>query len=431
MPPPRYDDSDSESLPPSDDSQDASFPGPSSFPGNAAVPTAAAKRHGITMPPLKVPPKGEPVVSHKSDEDVIYDESFDNESDFASDAGRAPRAGPSDGVGIGGYGRSHSASMQPEDMSVSQVESASASGAPAGGARRQMLGNGSRGAEVQVGTRPMAGSRSANASFAGGRQQRSEASSASLQEAPHDGDGRDPRQQGAVTYAASFSWQDTLAQFPDLLRLYPSASLDEDSEAEAAAEETLNPAPTGGPSQAADGQDEARAGIEDAIERRGEGRPSAASAPPATTASVPCTPVRPGSAVNPSPHARATASRTRPPAESWGTSDDLAAAWAEIDRERQRLAQRERDMAAREDAVRRAECRSEMAAKHLAELRHRLDDYGRELSQGIEALSLQQASLREERRQAMEMQARARRTCAAAVRDDVIATQVNEWKCKN
>merc|ERR1712008_143135 len=82
---------------------------------------------------------------------------------------------------------------------------------------------------------------------------------------------------------------------------------------------------------------------------------------------------------------------------------------------------RERDVTQREVAVHRAEARSQASARQLAELRRRLDDYGEELEEGVAALTSQQNALREERRQTLELQARARRMCAAAIRDDVVA----------
>jgi len=114
------------------------------------------------------------------------------------------------------------------------------------------------------------------------------------------------------------------------------------------------------------------------------------------------------------------------PREGWPPGD-LAAAWAEVDQLRRDLAQREREVAQRELAVRRAESRNRAAARELGELRRRLDDYGEELENGVAALTEQQSALREERRQTLELQARARRMCAAAVRDDVVASKFREW----
>merc|ERR1719491_1284630 len=104
-------------------------------------------------------------------------------------------------------------------------------------------------------------------------------------------------------------------------------------------------------------------------------------------------------------------------------------AYAEVERIRQSLAQREREVAHREAAVRRAEARNSANAGQLDELRHRLDEYGQELEEGIMSLTAQQSALKDERKQTLEMQARVRRLCAAAVRDDVVASsKVRDWE---
>mmetsp|Transcript_103366 Transcript_103366/g.323141 ORF Transcript_103366/g.323141 Transcript_103366/m.323141 type:complete len:161 (+) Transcript_103366:1-483(+) len=115
------------------------------------------------------------------------------------------------------------------------------------------------------------------------------------------------------------------------------------------------------------------------------------------------------------------------PAEAW-PSADLDAAWAEIEQARRELVQREREVEQREVAVQRAEARNQAAAQQLSELRHRLDDYGEELEEGVAALAAQQKALREERRQTLELQARARRMCAAAVRDDAAVSKFRDWE---
>lgn len=86
-------------------------------------------------------------------------------------------------------------------------------------------------------------------------------------------------------------------------------------------------------------------------------------------------------------------------------ASDLAAAWAEVELVKSRLAQRERELAEREAATARAEVRNRATARQLAELRRRLDDYGQELEEGVMALTGQQNALREERRQTAELQA--------------------------
>lgn len=112
---------------------------------------------------------------------------------------------------------------------------------------------------------------------------------------------------------------------------------------------------------------------------------------------------------------------------SWA-ADDLSRAWAEVERARQSLAHREREVVQREIAARRAEARNVAEKRQLDELRQRLDEYGQELEQGIVSLTAQQSALRDERRQTMEMQARVRRLCAAAVRDDVVASKARDWE---
>merc|ERR1712150_72601 len=104
------------------------------------------------------------------------------------------------------------------------------------------------------------------------------------------------------------------------------------------------------------------------------------------------------------------------------THADVQAAWAEMDKAGQSLAKRERELAQREAAVRRAEMRQRMTARQLNELQQRLDDYNRELEEGVVELTAQQNALREERRQTVELQARARRMCLAAARDESSAS---------
>lgn len=110
-----------------------------------------------------------------------------------------------------------------------------------------------------------------------------------------------------------------------------------------------------------------------------------------------------------------------------GPEADLELSWATARRAeeetaqlRRAMARRERELAQREAALRHREARSEAQARQLSELRLRLDRYGEELEDGCAALTAQQDALREERRHVAEMQARARRMCAAAVRDDVV-----------
>jgi len=297
-----------------------------------------------------------------------------------------------------------------------------------------------------------------------------------------------PEEVVTISYP-SYSWHETLARFPSLLRLYPLAECNE-----GAMEDELFP--VGGEGGAHEG--EAAAGTasgtgvctrkleELAVVQEQMAVGSELRAPPGLAAPAaagvseceeeqpllqeaaahlnndpaevpeetegtwpegtgigvctppPCTPVRvgagPAQATPRSVPSRA-GSRTRQMHsnghqsqwQGW-SSADLAAAWAEVEEIRQDLAQREQELAAREFAVRRAEARNQATARELSELRHRLDDYGEELEEGVAALTLQQNALREERRQTLELQARARRMCAAAVRDDVVASKFREWE---
>lgn len=98
---------------------------------------------------------------------------------------------------------------------------------------------------------------------------------------------------------------------------------------------------------------------------------------------------------------------------------DLAAAWAELERARQSVDNRERAVAAREAAVKRAEARNLRAAQQNAELRQRLDDYNLELEEGMASLQAQQA-----RHQVELMQLKARRICAAEIREQILPSKV-------
>lgn len=124
----------------------------------------------------------------------------------------------------------------------------------------------------------------------------------------------------------------------------------------------------------------------------------------------------------------------RPPRDPWAAygppwerprAPGLEAAWSEVNEQQQRLAAREREVAQREAAVRRAEARNRATARQLAELRRRLDEYGHELEDGVAALTAQQRALREERWQAAELRARARRSCGGA--GEAFASKVREW----
>jgi len=281
----------------------------------------------------------------------------------------------------------------------------------------------------------------------------------------------------ALSYP-SYSWHETLARFPSLLRLYPLAECNEGT-----MEDELFPAAGENDARAeedsatdANARTDAEPGGEQAA--RGPEPQAGASAVPehavggdatelpqgqgpaelheelrgtwhsgtglGTCTPPPCTPVRVSAGqVHATPRSAPFrgASRSRQgyaasshadwqpshlTSEGW-SSGDLAAAWAEVHQVRHDLAQREREVAQREAAARRAEARNQAAARELDELRRRLDDYGEELENGVAALTAQQNVLREERRQTLELQARARRMCAAAVREDVVASKFREW----
>lgn len=270
----------------------------------------------------------------------------------------------------------------------------------------------------------------------------------------------------------SYSWHETLARFPSLLRLYPlaecnegtmedelfpaagetAAGAEEDGAADVDARADAEPGgeqPAPGPelqAQHAAGGDAAellqgQGSAELREELRGTWTSDAGLG---TCTPPPCTPVRlPGGQAQATPRSAPSrgAGRSRQgytasshadwqpshlTSDGW-SSGDLAAAWAEIHQARHGLAQREREVAQREAAVRRAETRNQAAARELDELRRRLDDYGEELENGVAALTAQQNALREERRQTLELQARARRMCAAAVREDVVTSKFREW----
>lgn len=141
--------------------------------------------------------------------------------------------------------------------------------------------------------------------------------------------------------------------------------------------------------------------------------------------SAPCTPAQGRAQATP------YSMNSRNGGHAWPRSlptEDLSAAWAEVEQVRQSLIRRERELSHREAGVQRAEARNTAAARQLGELRVRLDDYSGELEQSAVALSAQQQSVREERRQTLEMQARVRRMCAAAVRDDVVASKARDWQ---
>mmetsp|Transcript_63196 Transcript_63196/g.137432 ORF Transcript_63196/g.137432 Transcript_63196/m.137432 type:complete len:436 (+) Transcript_63196:37-1344(+) len=226
------------------------------------------------------------------------------------------------------------------------------------------------------------------------------------------------------------SWHDTLAQFPSLLRLYPLATASEGALGEAG--ELLNEVVETA-TDPADRSSDPDAGYCDAPGEAPEEAPGSSVAV-ASAGAVPTSAAR-GSGhsgsgppyCTPTPRQEERATPSMGSARAPADMSDVAAAWAELERERQALALRERAVSQCEAAARRAEARNLAASQQLAELRQRLDEYGKELEEGVITLSLQQDALREERRQAAEMHAQARRLCAAAVREDALASKMAEW----
>merc|ERR1712232_65807 len=92
-----------------------------------------------------------------------------------------------------------------------------------------------------------------------------------------------------------------------------------------------------------------------------------------------------------------------------------------VDQIRQNLAQREKELMQREDAVRCAEARNHATAQQLIEFKMWLDEYSEKLDDDVAAFNAQQNTFQEERRQTTILQAHARRMWAAAIREEVIA----------
>lgn len=229
------------------------------------------------------------------------------------------------------------------------------------------------------------------------------------------------------------SWQDALARFPSLLRLYPlaapsEAGLEEDGTVatESLAIEEDHPAPTA-TSPSANGAQVTLV-------------PSSASnpsSPAARWSRQSFSPQSPRGARSPrSPRSGAEGGQRSPvsvgqgragtvpdpPDEAWRASaSELAAAWAEVEDVRRGLADRERVVARREAAVRSGEARNHATARELGELRQRLEAYGEELEQGVVSLAAKEHAVREEWRRTSHLQARVQRMCATTVRDRVLA----------
>jgi hypothetical protein len=271
--------------------------------------------------------------------------------------------------------------------------------------------------------------------------------------------------QGAVRLPLE-SWRDTLAKYPSLLRLYPLAASaegthDETEELTAFTGAQAAASTTALDEDAADANEDERKSLTElqAAAERSARAPEAAETPRTSTPRgttqggrgldaesqdhpSECRhgaqhPVSNGYST-PGSTTSAGSWRRRPPygrhvepnhfngSEPWYPSD-AEPTWSEVQALQWSLSQRERDVAQREAAVRRAEARNLATARQLSDLKRRLDQYGEELDEGVSALTAQQNALHEERRQTAEVQARARRLCAAAVRDEVLASKVREW----
>mmetsp|Transcript_58347 Transcript_58347/g.162617 ORF Transcript_58347/g.162617 Transcript_58347/m.162617 type:complete len:519 (-) Transcript_58347:95-1651(-) len=337
------------------------------------------------------------------------------------------------------------------------VRSGSISSAPTSedrlGGNAAACGNSRGSGERHVPPQRISGARSASASFAGGRK-RSDTSLAEGQP-KEEADSRCQDGQDNVQFRVygATSWHDTLAQFPSLVRLYPLATANE-AEAPEDMEESHRGSECGeSPNPCGDVGEDGRTSMQFPVQDDGDCRhPSTATcqdhmgheeqqvrrAPPVDgCATPPRTPPRPRSASSRGTSSRGAQQRqafvagghpvpwSNPaPSEGWWSADDVAAAWHEVEQAQQSLVLRERELAQRESAVQRAEARNDATGRQLDELRQRLDEYGRELEEGIVALTKQQSALREERCHVAQVQARARRACAAAVRDDVVASRI-------
>lgn len=235
----------------------------------------------------------------------------------------------------------------------------------------------------------------------------------------------------------SYSWRDTLARFPSLLKLYPLAASSEaghDDGSEAAggaAGSVAGGASAGGLA----GNEEYLNSVPASTNRLNEQPPPPR---PASPSKGPCRernalPPRPPGSTPPRTPARSSGSCRATPNTAAVRSrqnddEELTAAYTEVAIAKRRLDQRERELELREANIRRGEARNNAVARQLHELRGRLNDYSQELERGVLALSEQQEALKEERRQTLELQARARRMCATAVRDEVMATKVRDWE---
>eukprot|EP00930_Biecheleria_cincta_P100472 TRINITY_DN92108_c0_g1_i1.p1 TRINITY_DN92108_c0_g1~~TRINITY_DN92108_c0_g1_i1.p1 ORF type:complete len:476 (+),score=93.88 TRINITY_DN92108_c0_g1_i1:32-1459(+) len=310
---------------------------------------------------------------------------------------------------------------------------------------------------------------------------------------PMPGEENDPEQEQEAPAYPSYSWRGTLARFPSLLRLYPLAAASEAALDDPASEQGGGQGSGLGPVDGLEGNEEylnshpgsAARGLDQPTPQEVQQRlmpeltgasPAAGAAPmtprqpqPAMAGPEPSAPVhvinwqstlRPASAggtaggalelPSPSRAAMSASPKSAPARANWAGEpkperiaaawqdfpgdmqgdSDLALAWDEVERARRLLEQRERELVLREAAVRRAETRNATHARQLDEMRHRLEDYSEELEEGMLALTAQQSALREERRRAADMQARARRMFAAANRDEVSASKLmnRDWE---
>lgn len=249
------------------------------------------------------------------------------------------------------------------------------------------------------------------------------------QDVESDGeDGAVPAQEeaDAASYP-SYSWRETLQRFPALIRLYPLAVASEVEVDEEQAENGVSSPNEHGPSPVNAGHLEGNEAedflngcvLSSSSPSRHPGRALSQTLSVASSTSRPVTARQPPERNRPG--TAAPAGRTAREAQERFSSTDLASAWAEVKQARRDLGRRERELEMRELAVRRAEARNKAMSKQLSELRQHLEMYEEEIEEGVLMLSAQQDAVREERRQLAELHARARRACATAVREDVVA----------
>lgn len=247
-----------------------------------------------------------------------------------------------------------------------------------------------------------------------------------------DTEGRQDQQELGSPAYPSYSWRETLSRFPSLLRLYPLAASSETHLDQPKAEQPEDGTGSGSAAVGIDeleGNEEYLNSIPSASsqvlgqrpEPRGPATPISMHSAHISHPGSPARSVQRGYAEQrrsqgPTPMSPLSSRASPCPHKKRWVDPGTAAAWTEVEAARRDIEQRERDLELREAMVCRAEARNDATARQLGELRCRLDEYGLELEEGVLALTAQQEALREERRQTLELQVRARRFCSA--RDD-------------